>query len=160
MGAGHGVGEQYPVLDPGEAGGGGDDDGALGEPLGPGHQGDGRGGGVAASGPGPFPTGDRGSGFPLDGHSESSGDVALRPHAELVVPVHAAAEVELAEDVVRVGDEVLVDDGLLAAGNRCAHGPLEGLAGWLIAGASPAEHHQVGDGVRARSAPVRPLGQA
>jgi hypothetical protein len=104
--------------------------------------------------------GDRGSGFPLDGHSECSGDVALRPHAELVVPVHAAAEVELAEDVVRVGDEVLVDDCFLAASKRCAHSALEDLAGRLIAGASPAEHHQVGDGVRAGSAPVRPLGQA
>ncbi len=59
-----------------------------------------------------------------------------------------------------MGDEVLVDDRFLAAGERCAHGPLEGLAGWLIAGASPAEHHQVGDDVRACSAPVRPLGQA
>ena len=154
------MGEQRPVLDPGEAGGGGDDDGALGEPLGPGHQGDRRGGGVRDGRAEPFGTRDRASGFPLDRAGQRDGDVALCPHAELVVPVHAAPHVQLAEDVARVGYEVLVEDGLLAAGNRCAHGPLEGLAARLLAGAPPAEHHKVGDGVRAGSAPVRPLGQA
>ena len=128
------MGEQCPVLDPGEAVVD-NDDRALGEPLGPGHQGDGRGGGVGAGGTEPFPTGDRGSGFPLDRCSERGGDVALRPHAELVVSVHATPDVQLAEDVVGVGDEVLVDDGFLAASKRCAHGPLEGLAGRLLAGA-------------------------
>ena len=60
--------------------------------------------------------------------ANASSDVALRPHAELVVPVHAPPHVQLAKDIARVGDEVLVDHGFLAAGNRCAHGPLEGLA--------------------------------